>query len=191
MQESTLSRFTGILMFFLSLVVIVCGCIPTLRQKAPTAAFPVMNEKMFLYPVIDSSCLELFEGWPSDESLQKILRRHFQKLDNALLVEFRRCEKYGLYEMVEDSMRSSVRITFVVGRFLMKKDVLTFPVRMTARRFIDKAERSFPIEAVGMYRSKSRPKSAAHYLDILLADFRRHFPYRKVTGVFYPQYGIR
>jgi hypothetical protein len=53
----------------------------------------------------------------------------------------------------------------------------------------DKTERSFPISAFGMYRAKSRPKSPVHYLDILLADFRRSFPYRKMSGVFYRPYG--
>jgi hypothetical protein len=166
-------------------VVIFCGCIPLTRQTARSAAFPAMNEKIFLYPVIDSTSLEQFEGWPTDKPIQDILLLHFRKLDAALLFNFRQHEKYGLYEMVEDSLLSSVRVSFVIGKFAFSKDVLAFPVRMTIRRYTDNLTRSFSCEATGIYRAKSLPKSPVHYLDILLGDFRRHFPYDKMSGVFY------
>jgi hypothetical protein len=165
--------------------IVVCGCIPAMRQGKSNAAFPVVNEKIFLYPVADSSSLELFKGWPSEKPLQEILLRHFRKLDAALLFEFRKREKYGLYEIVEDSLRSSVRVAFVVGKFRADKDELAFPVRMTVRRLSDNAARAFSFESSGMYRAKSRPKSDVHYLDLLLADFRRHFPFQKAAGIFY------
>ena len=144
-----------------------------------------MNEKVYLYPVVDSSSIEDFEGWPSEKPLQDIIRSQLRKLDGALLAHFRQREKYGLYEMVEDSLLSSVRVTFVIGRFKSDQDELEFPVRMNVRRLADAAERSFAMSAAGRYRAKSRPKTTLHYLNILLADFRRHFPYETLSGVFY------
>jgi hypothetical protein len=191
-EARRLSPLSGILFFSMALVVLFSNCIPAIRQSARAkAAFPVMNEKVFLYPVVDSSSLEFFEGWPSEKPLQDILRRHFKKLDGALLARFRQREKYGLYEMVEDSLLSSVRVAFVVGKFQFKKDTLTFPVRMKTQRLTDKTERSFFFSAVGRYRAKSQPKSAVHYLDMLLADFRRNFPFEKMSGVFYRPYENR
>jgi hypothetical protein len=176
----------GIVALCTTLVVSVSSCIPVIRQSArAAAAFPVINEKIFLYPVIDSSSLQDFEGWPADKSLQDILRKHFRKLDLALLAHFRQREKYGLYEIVEDSLLSSVRIVFSIGKFQFKKDAMTFPVSMKALRLTDKTERSFSFSAVGRYRAKSRPKSQVHYLDILLSDFRRNFPFEKMSSVFY------
>ncbi len=169
--------------------VVFCGCIPALRQAARSAAFPAMNEKIYLYPVIDSTFLEQFDGWPEDKPIQNILLGHFRKLDAALLFNFRQHEKFGLYEMVEDSLRSSVRVSFVLGKFAYGRDAVTFPVRMTIRRFPDNTARSFFCEAAGKYRAKSRPKSPVHYLDLLLADFRRHFPYDKMSGALYVQAG--
>jgi hypothetical protein len=176
----------GIVVLCSTIVVILSSCIPALRQSArATAAFPVMNEKIFLYPIVDSSSLQDFEGWPADKSLQDILRKHFQKLDRAILFHFRQREKYGLYEIVEDSLLSSVRIVFTLGKFQFKKDALTFPVSMKALRLTDKTQRSFSFNAVGRYRAKSRPKSQVHFLDILLSDFQRHFPFEKMSSVFY------
>ena len=182
----------GIVLLWSTLVVILSSCIPVIRQSArATAAFPVMNEKIFLYAVVDSSSLQDFEGWPADKSLQDILRRHFRKLDRALIAHFRQREKYGLYEIVEDSLLSSVRIVFSLGKFQFKKDAITFPVSMKALRLTDKTERSFSFTAVGRYRAKSRPKSQVHYLDILLSDFRRNFPFEKMSSVFYRPYENR
>jgi hypothetical protein len=191
MDVRPLSYRSVVIVLWASLCVLFCGCIPKLRQKSPGAQFPVMNEKIFLYPVIDSSSLELLEGWPVDKPVQDILRRHFRTIDGALLADFRQCEKYGLYEMVEDSLLSSIRVTVVVGRFEFKKDMLSFPLRMNVRRMTDNTDRPFAFIAVGMYRAASRPKSAVHYLDMLLADFRRHFPYRKMSGVFFGPMGNR
>jgi hypothetical protein len=56
---------------------------------------------------------------------------------------------------------------------------------MTVRRLGDNVERSFSMSASGRYRAKSKPKSPLHYLDILIADFRRNFPYETFSGVFY------
>jgi hypothetical protein len=53
---------------------LLCVCIPPANSIARRPAFPVANEKVYLYPAIDSSLLSRFSGWPSEASLQAPLR---------------------------------------------------------------------------------------------------------------------
>jgi hypothetical protein len=167
------------------IVMLFLTCAAFLPASAPQAVFPVINEKIYVYPVIDSSSIESFQGWPSEKPLQDILLDNFRKMHRAMVIELRQREKYGLYEIVEDSLLANVRLSFVINRFQLTKDTLTFPVHMTVQRMTDKTRGEFSIKSSGKYRAKSRPKSDVHYLDILLADFRRNFPYRKISGLFY------
>ena len=162
------------------------GCVAPLAKSLPRrAAFPAANEKIFISTAIDSSSLETFPGWPSEKNLQAPLISALKKLDSNMLVEFRRCEKYGLYELVDDSLLSSVRVSLVIGRYQFKKDTLTMPVRMTIEKPALKKNLTRTISAMGIYRAKTPPKSPLHYLDMLLADFCRNFPYSKAAEVFY------
>ncbi len=178
------NRFSFHSFLFLSAGMLLCACIPPLRQSVHEAAFPVINDRLFLYPVIDSSSIDSMEGWPTDKPLQDLLRRNFRKMDNTLFAEFRRCEKYGLYELTDDSGGSNVRVSFVIGRFRLNKDTLSFPLRMTAWNPANNKDYSLTIDGRGLYRAKSAPKSPFHYLDVILADARRYFPYHKLSGVF-------
>jgi hypothetical protein len=164
---------------------LLCVCIPPANSIARRPAFPVANEKVYLYPAIDSSLLSRFSGWPSEASLQAPLRRALRKLDSNLSVEFRRCEKYGLYELVDDSLSAGVRVTPVIGQYQFKKDTLEMPVQMTLRNKMRKTAYLVSMTGRGIYRAKTTPKSPYHYIAILLADFCRTFPYERAAEVFY------
>ncbi len=164
---------------------ILCACVPPAHSLARRAEFPVLNEKIYLSPVIDSSSLDQFPGWPVDKTLETPLKRHFQKMDSSLFVEFRRSEKFGLYEMVDDSLSSGVAVTFVVKHFQFKKDTLLLPVHMKAEQWSTHRTYTQSLDGYGIYRAKSAPKSQLHYIDVLLADFCRNFPYKNAAGVFY------
>jgi hypothetical protein len=165
--------------------VLLFSCTKFFITSAPQAKFPVVNEKIFIYPIIDSSSIDSFPGWPSEKAMQTVLLDNFLKLHRAMVMEFRQREKYGLYETVEDSSKAGVRLSFVIGHYQFTKDTLTFPVRMTMHRLNGNISESILMTCSGKYRAKSRPKSDVHYLDILLADFQRYFPYRKISGLFY------
>ncbi len=169
--------------------VIMSGCVSSLQETKRTAVFPVSGEKIFICPIVDSSSLDKFEGWPSEKPYQTLLQRNFLQMYHTMIVEFRRSEKYGLYELVEDSTQSSAQISFIIQRYSYKKDTLTLPVRMTIRQGNVKKNFSSVFTAYGIYRAHSTPKSPFHYIDILLADFCRNFPYKQAVAIFCPQQG--
>jgi len=159
--------------------------VPPAKSMPRRAAFPAANEKIFLSLAIDSSSLEQAPGWPAESALQAPLRSALKKLDSNMFVEFRRCEKYGLYELVDDSLRGSVYVTFVIGRFQVTKDTLAMPIRMTVSKPALTRTLSRTVWGRGVYRAKSPPKSQLHHLHILIADFCRNFPYTQAAEVFY------
>jgi hypothetical protein len=165
------------------------GCVSSLPEVKHGAFFPVSGEKIFICPIIDSSSLDKFDGWPTEKPLQTLLQKNYQQMYQTMAVEFRRGEKYGLYEITEDSIRSTTMISFIIKHYAFKKDSLTLPVRMIIKQ--GTVKKSFPsvFTAYGIYKARSKPKSPFHYIDILLADFRRNFPYKQVVGVFCPPRG--
>ncbi len=144
------------------------------------------NEKVYLSPIVDSSSLQSLEGWPKDSQTARLLLSHFDELHDNLIAEFRRCEKFGYYEMVDDSAAATVRIQLVTLPYSFVKDTLTIPVRVEIhhRTGIDTFTRT--VRASGIYRPASKPESPLAYVDNLLADYRRYFPYRTLVALFYP-----
>jgi hypothetical protein len=167
---------------------ILVGCLlvsnPDAKRR-PSGVVSLANEKVYLSPFTDSSGLQACEGWPKEPSSQKLLGRHFQDCYKNLFAEFKRCEKFGFYEMVEDSSAATVRVRLTIRPFSFARDTLRFPVRIELKHTTGLDTYSNTIEAAGLYRAKSKPKSPFHKLDYLLSDFRRHFPYDKVAALFY------
>lgn len=154
-------------------------------RRLPAGVVSLANEKVYINPFVDSSCLQTFDGWPKEPSSQKLLAHHFQEFYKNLFAEFKRCEKFGFYEMVEDSSAATVRILLTIRPYSFTKDTLRFPVRIELRHTAGLDTYANTIEGTGVYRAKSKPKSQFHKLDYLLADFRRHFPYAKVARLFF------
>jgi hypothetical protein len=168
------------------LILMLCLFVSASRAKRqPAATVSLANEKVYINPIVDSSALQTFDGWPKEQSSQKLLSVHFRDCWKNLFAEFKRCEKLGFYEMVDDSSAATVRIRLVVRPYSVSKDTLRFPVGIELRHTTGMDTYTNSIEAAGVYRAKSKPKSAFHRLDYLLGDFRRHFPYARVTALFY------
>ena len=178
-----------IVTIFLCCCLAISGCVSSLQEAQHGAAVPVSGEKIFMCPIIDSSSLDKFEGWPSEKPLQMLLQKNYQQMYHNMFVEFRRGEKYGLYEMVEDSSQATAMISFFIQRYSFKKDTLTLPVSMSIRQ--GSVIKNYPsvFTAYGIYKAQSRPKSPFHYINFLLADFCRDFPYKRVVNVFCPSSG--
>jgi hypothetical protein len=169
--------------------IIVCCLFVSLpcARNRPAAVVSLANEKVYINPFTDSSGLQSFDGWPKAPSSQKLLGHHFQDCYKNLFAEFKRCEKFGFYEMVEDSSAATVRIRLTIRPYYFAKDTLHFPVRIELKHTSGLDTYTNTVEGAGVYRVKSKPKSPFHKLDYLLADFRRHFPYARVAALFYTQ----
>lgn len=162
-----------------------CGSSLTPSHSA-AAAIPVAGEKIFVGLPLDSSNINGLEGWPDDKSSQNLLLVNYRTMYENLLVEFRRSEKFGLYEIVDDSLAATTVILPVLMRSSLNKDTLTLPVRLTVKQRGPKKVVTRTVPARGVYRAHSKPKSPFHFLDALLADFCRTFPYKSAVGAFYP-----
>jgi hypothetical protein len=172
-------------MLFAVVCFAVAACV--LLAKPRTAPMvSLANEKVFISQIADSSSLSTFEGFPKEKSSQEFLTVHFRELYKNLFAEFKRCEKFGYFEMVEDSVAATVRLQLTIRPYSFQKDTLTLPVRIELRHRTGLDTYTNTVQAWGVYRSKNKPKSPLHYLDNLLADYRRHFPYRKCAAFFYP-----
>ena len=168
-------------------VMLLCFLFVSVPQarRLPAGVVSLANEKVYINPFVDSSSLLTFEGWPKEPSSQKLLAHHFQDCCKNLFAEFKRCEKFGFYEMVEDSSAATVRILATIRPCSLAKDTLRVPVRIELRHATGLDTYDTTIGGTGVYRAKSKPKSQFHKLDYLLADFRRHFPYARVTALFF------
>ena len=169
---------------FIALCFVTMASFASARHR-PAATVSLANEKVYITPFTDSSGLQTFNGWPKEPSSQKLLSRHFTDCYKNLFAEFKRCEKFGFYEMAEDSSAATVRIRLIVRPYSSDRDTLRLPVRIELNHASGLDTYTNTIEGMGVYRVKSKPKSPFHKLDYLLADFRRHFPYSKVTALFY------
>jgi hypothetical protein len=170
-----------IAMFIISL------CLSFVFSAPRTAHFvSIAAQKVYICPLKDSSMLSSFEGWPKEESSQKLLTSHFDNVYKNLFAEFKRCEKYGFYEMVEDSIKATVNLIFTIKQYNYQKDSLFLPVRIELKHKSGIDTYTNTIIAYGIYKPKSKPKSQFHYLNHLLADYRRNFPYKKIASLFYP-----
>jgi hypothetical protein len=114
-----------------------------------------------------------------------LLAHHFPECQKNLFAEFKRCEKFGLYEMTDNAASATVKISLTICTFSYKNSVLTFPVRIEMRRNTGIDPFSDTLIVSAQYRAASKPKSPFHLLDYLLADFRRHFPYKSTVALFY------
>jgi hypothetical protein len=181
-----------VLFIMVAAMLVLSGCIPHTRLINRRAAFPAMNEKIYVHQVKDSSSLNEFDGWPKENVLIDKITSLMKKFDSNALVEFRRDEKYGMYETSEDSLLAGIQIYFTIQHYKFKKDTLLLPVMMTIKQ--PSAFRSYKllINAYGIYRVKSAPESKFHYIYLVLSDFCRYFPYDKAAGVlFNPEENIQ
>jgi len=81
-----------IVTIFLCCCLAISGCVSSLQEAQHGAAVPVSGEKIFMCPIIDSSSLDKFEGWPSEKPLQMLLQKNYQQMYHNMFVEFRRAK---------------------------------------------------------------------------------------------------
>ena len=170
-------------------IVAVCmylGCSPAPRIETWVAAtISVVDERLSLSPIISEAEVEHLPDWPEDQARQKILLKEFNAIWNRLNAEFRRCQKYGLYDMVDDNDNPTIRISIVLSDVEMTGDSLQMPVRLQAERLRDDQRFIYTIPAKAWVSPRERAQSPFHYYGRLLGAYRRNFPYRDIVSFFY------
>jgi hypothetical protein len=162
------------------------SCTPPQKQLIGTATIPVINERLCLSRVISEASLEQLPGWPHDPRQQKILLKNFTDLHNRLLAEFRRCQKFGLYQVVDDAEGPTMRISVALLPYEFENDTLRMPVRLQTEHLPDGQRYIYTLSARGTATSEARDRGEFHYIGLLLADYCRNFPYKALVSFFYP-----
>jgi hypothetical protein len=175
----------------LTVCILLIGCalvVCTPARRVDTyvsAAIPVAEERLSLSPIISEVETGNLPGWPSDPNQQKILLKTFNEIWLRLLSEFRRCQKYGLYAMVEDNDNPTMRISVTITAMELVGDTLSMPIRLQAERLRDDQRFSYTLPVKAYASSQKREENPFHYYGQLFADYRRSFPYKVLVSYFY------
>lgn len=150
-----------------------------------SATISVVDERLNLSPLVSEAHIEKLPEWPTAPEQQKILLKNFDDIWNKLHAEFRRCQKYGLYRMVDDNDNPTVRISVVLSEVTMTADTLSMPLRLQAERLRDDQRFIYTIPAKAYISSSDRSVQPFHYYGQLLSAYRRNFPVRDIVSFFY------
>lgn len=173
-----------LLLILLSVTAIGCLPPPNIDSFAEPA-ISVAEERISLSPLICEAELNKLPDWPKQPIEQQLLANNLSDAWNKLLIEFRRCQKYGLYTMVEDNDNPTFRISVILTDLLLENDTLTLPVRLQAERLRDDQRFVYTFPAKAYAHSRTRASSPFHYYGELLANYRRNFPQKDIVSYFY------
>lgn len=170
----------------ISISIIFYSCASQLATREP-ASIEVKHQKIHLRPIMRQDKLESCEFWPDSIWQRKFLVENIQQVWKNLLAEFRRCEKYGLYTMVDSIASSTVEVTPEIISSRIEKDTLFIALRIITFYKADKRSNAMTIDAYGLFESDTNEVVTVKELVSAFADYRRRFPYEKVVSSFYSQ----
>ncbi|MBN1757017.1 MAG: hypothetical protein JW863_01795 [Chitinispirillaceae bacterium] len=174
---------TTVILTFCALTI---ACTPVRRIDTYIAAtIPVVDEKLSLSPIISEVETGNLPDWPSNPDQQKILLKTFNTIWLKLLSEFRRCQKYGLYTMVEDNDNPTIRISVTITAMELTGDTLSMPIRLQAERLRDDQRFSYTLPVKAKAPASDPQPNPFHYYGKLFSDYARSFPYKVLVSYFY------
>jgi hypothetical protein len=165
----------------------VCFCTPAPRQNgdAKQVYIPAENQRLWLAPIVNKTRVEDLQGWPRDSLEKAILLRRFDDIGQRLLSEFRRCEKYGLYTMADDSGSATMRIFVTLDGYTRTKDTLTLPVFIHVEFPSRNKVYDFTFYPAAGGVTGKKGSGGFHYAGDLVAELCASFPYRQAVYRFY------
>jgi hypothetical protein len=177
--------------FLIPLVSVLCAilffCTPAPHETGESLQkwVPAVNARIWLAPFINSSNIASIEGWPDDSIQRRIIMSRFGQVESRLLSEMRRCEKYGLYSMVDDSSGASMIMKVTLEPFSREYDTVTIPVKVTIASTSSAALYSYDFKPrVPAYRDM-REKNPYHYVGLIMMNFVNNFPYKTIAHLLY------
>ncbi len=161
-------------------------CSSHLTSRDPDV-IEVKHHTIYLQPIKGLQQLELNELWPKNKIKGSFLTENILQIWKHLLSEFRRCEKYGLYTMVDSTVSSTVHITPQIITMRVRNDTLHIPIKIETFNTAEKISASLTIHAFGLCPSDTSDTVTFQKLSVALADYRRTFPYQETVSHFYSQ----
>jgi hypothetical protein len=162
-------------------------CVPIPQDKGDNANKGVVaiNARVRLAPLINKSNIASLEGWPDDSLQRMIIMRRFDKIEEKLLSELRRCEKYGLYTMVEDSNEAGMTITVTLMPFSRDYDTVTIPVTVEIQSAVPRASYGYTFNPRVYTDRETREKNSFHYVGLIMMNCVNDFPYKAIAHLLY------
>ena len=108
-----------------------------------------------------------------------------QQVWKNLLGEFRRCEKYGLYTMVDSTASSTVDVIPEIIFSKIKNDTLFISLGIKTFYKASKRSNTMTVDAFGLFKSGTEEAVTVKALVSAFADYRRRFPYDNVVSAYY------
>ena len=171
----------------LAVALVLLQCTSHTRKHSGEPIIPVTYERVLLSPIISEADLEQFPGWPQDPKSQKVLLKQITQIWSRLHAEFLHKEKLGQYTMVSEAGGPSVRISIKLLPYEYSQDTFRMPVRMQAHFLPDGKNFIYTIPAAGSIgTADSGGRTSFHNIGLLLADYRRNFPYKAIVSFYYP-----
>jgi hypothetical protein len=160
-------------------------CSPAPRGNALQKGIQAGNARIWLAPIINTSDIASLEGWPADTLDSAILWRRFQTLESRLLAELRRCEKYGLYTMVDAKNDASMTMTVTLLAFKRSHDTVTIPVNVHVETISSASSRDFAFRPHAPASRVERELNHFHYAGLILLNYVNNFPYNGIAQLLY------
>lgn len=166
-------------------VMLFCSPAPHENNDFSQKGVSAVNARIWLAPFVNQSNIASIEGWPKDSLQQAIIMGHFEKIEQRLLSELRRCEKYGLYTMVDDGKGASLTVTVTLMPFSRDHDTVTIPVNVKIISTASAAAYSYDFKPqVPAYR-EMWDKNPFHYVGLIMMNYVNYFPYKAIAHLFY------
>jgi hypothetical protein len=166
-------------------IILSCSPAPHDESDSGQKGVPAINARIWLAPFINNSNIASIEGWPDDSLQRTIIFRHFDIIEARLLSELRRCEKYGLYTMVDDSNGASMTMTIAYMPFSRDYDTVTIPVNVKIESTAPAAAYTYKFNPrISAYR-EMREKNRFYYVGLILMNYVNDFPYQAIAHLLY------
>lgn len=179
------NRFTDILFFFfISLQSLHCGS--SIELKGPVT-INVNYQKISLQPLKGWENIISCGYWPKKENMDELLIDYIQQVWKTLYAEFRLCEKYGFYIMVDSTELHTVEISLTILSSEIRNDTLFIPIKISTTQKAMNKKYSGEINGFGILPSPYDSTTQLSMQDLVAVfnDYERRFPYKEVVAPYY------
>ncbi len=187
-NDTSRKRFKSIFLWLaLSIGILICALqCGGAKTVAPIKTIPVEHERLYLQPIKGLERLQTSLYWPEDRNVAKVLIDYMETTWKNLLAEFRRCEKYGLYTMVDSTEAPTVFVSVEIINTKFFKDTLQIPLSIKTFHTANRRKHTITQKAYGVSQKDDQKQANSFYhLGAAFADYTRRFPYSEVVAVFY------
>ncbi len=182
-EVKSLALVLGCIVSAVCIAAVGNGCVVATKLHR---SLDIAHEKVFLFPLADSTGLfasvQEGAGYDALRDDQVALKKN---LDTVLLIEMRRCEKFGYYQMVDDSSSASVHMQLLLKQPQYKRDSLFVVVECSVQRKGVGVTDTFTVVASCLIPRKQNSDSREISTGKNIISFVYYFPAKKIAGHFY------